>query len=257
MKTKILQGFKKAQEEKRKLLSILIDPDRISKKALSETIKLGQSESLDYFLIGGSLMHSDRFEMIISTIKENCTIPVLIFPGSSNQINPQADGILFLSLISGRNPEYLIGTQVVATPKIEAYDLDTLATGYMLIESGSNTTALYISNSKPIPYNKPEIAATTALAGQYLGLQSIYLDAGSGAKRYVPYNMIETVRKKIDIPLIVGGGIDSPEKAYYAYESGADMVVVGTGVEKNPTLLPEMTRIRDSFQKQTMKANAK
>ncbi|TAG57186.1 MAG: geranylgeranylglyceryl/heptaprenylglyceryl phosphate synthase, partial [Runella slithyformis] len=168
-------------------------------------------------------------------------------PGSSLHIEPTADAILLLSLISGRNPELLIGQHVIAAPILKRSGLEVLPTGYMLVESGRSTTVSYISNTTPIPHDKPSVAACTAMAGEMLGLQLMYLDAGSGAQKPVSAAMIAAVRQAVDTPIVVGGGINSIDKAYAALEAGADVIVVGNGIEENPDLLPEIAQAVRAF----------
>ena len=184
---------------------------------------------------------------IIAAIRRHTTIPAILFPGNSLHIEPSADAILLLSLISGRNPELLIGQHVIAAPLLKKSNLEILPTGYMLIESGRATTVSYISNTTPIPYDKPSVAACTAMAGELLGLQIMYLDAGSGAQKPVSAEMIAAVRKSVDTPIIVGGGINTTQKAQAALEAGADVIVVGNGIEQNPDLLPEIAQIVKAF----------
>ena len=195
---------------------------------------------VDFFLVGGSLITSDGMAETIRLIRRHTSIPVLLFPGSNMHISPGADALLLLSLISGRNPEFLIGQHVVAAPMLRKSGLELLPTGYMLVESGRPTTASYISGTTPLPYDKPGVAACTAMAGAMLGLQLMYLDGGSGAERPVSPEMIAAVRQAADTPLIVGGGINSPAKARLALEAGADLIVVGNGIEKDPSLLGQI-----------------
>lgn len=183
-------------------------------------------------------------DVCISALKKSTSIPVVIFPGSTMQINPNADAILFLSLISGRNAEMLIGKHVIAAPYIRNTSLEVIATGYMLIGSDKPTAVSYMSNSIPIPYDKDDIALCTAMAGEMLGLKMIYMDAGSGAEKHVSLTMIEKVKKNISVPLIVGGGINSAEKASNIYHAGADMIVVGNAVEKNQSLIRRLADAR-------------
>ncbi|MGE5432201.1 MAG: geranylgeranylglyceryl/heptaprenylglyceryl phosphate synthase [Syntrophomonadaceae bacterium] len=210
---------------------ILIDPDKISGDKLSEFAKRCECSGVDGFLVGGSLMMNGNLSHTISVIKENTTIPVVIFPGGISQVSPNADAILFLSLVSGRNPEHLIGKQIMAAPVIKAYNLETIPTGYILVESGSVTTAEYISGSKPIPRKKPEIAVATALAAQYLGMKMIYLEGGSGAQLSVPNEMISMVSKNVNVPVIAGGGIRTAKDAREKVESGASIIVTGNYFE--------------------------
>lgn len=229
-----------AKRSGRKQLAVLIDPDKQRKENLYLLLEDAMLHGVDYFFVGGSLMTSDNFELCIQTIKENSNIPVVIFPGSPLQISPAADAILFITLISGRNPEALIGQHVVAAPYIRKAKLEVLPTGYILIDSGKPTTVSYMSNSLPIPNDKPEIAVSTAMAGEMLGLKLIYLDGGSGAAKPVTNKLIAAVRKNINVPLIAGGGIRSGNEAYHSYQSGADLLVVGNALEETPSLLKEL-----------------
>lgn len=188
-------------------------------------------------------MHGD-LDKAISDVKECTALPVIIFPGSINQVSAKADAILFISLVSGRNPEHLIGKHVMAAPLIKRYGLEPLPTGYMLIESGAKTTAEYISGSSPIPRNKPEIAAATALAAQFMGMKYVYLEAGSGAEHSVPFEMVRLVSEMVDIPVIAGGGIRNAETAAEMVRSGAKIIVTGNYFEspENRPLLKEFSR---------------
>jgi putative glycerol-1-phosphate prenyltransferase len=218
-------------EKKGAGLLILIDPDKTTPEKLIKFLRNGFKNSIDAFLVGGSLITKGDIEKIIATIKKETTVPVIIFPGSVNQVYPDADAILYLSLISGRNAEQLIGKHVIAAPMIKKYNIEPISTGYMIIESGSYTSAEYMSNSKPIPRNKPEIAAATALAAQYIGMNFIYLEAGSGAKNSVPAEMIKCVSETVDIPIIVGGGIKEPSDAKEKIIAGAKLIVIGNCFE--------------------------
>lgn len=184
-------------------------------------------------MIGGSLLFTHILDKFVTIVKNHTQLPVILFPGNALQISHKADGILFLSLISGRNPEFLIGNQVIAAPLLKGSNVEILPTGYLLIESGNETTASYISNTKPIPRNKPEIAMATALAGEMMGHQLMYLDGGSGAQQIVPTEMIKLVAKNINIPLIVGGGIKNQKQLDEAFKNGADLVVIGTAFEND------------------------
>lgn len=224
-----------------KSLAVLIDPDKIaSEEALIQLIDSAVRHKVDYFLVGGSLITSDNFSEVIATIKKMCSIPTIIFPGNNMQIDSGASGILFLSLISGRNPEFLIGQHVIAAPVLKRTKIEVLPTGYILVDSGGATTAGYMSNTQPIPADKYSVAACTAMAGEMLGLKLMYLDGGSGAKNPISQKMISAVRKSIDVPLIVGGGINALGKAIKALEAGADLIVIGNGIEENPELLVEV-----------------
>lgn len=222
--------------KKIKLFALLIDPDRHTHESLTHLISLANKAKVDLLLIGGSLLNND-IDATLNTIKQQTKIPTLLFPGSLLQITNKADGILLLSLISGRNPELLIGNHVVASAHIKRSNLEVLPTGYILIDGGKPTSVEYMSNTKPIPANKIDIAIATAMAGEMLGLKYIYLEAGSGAINSVNTSMIQGVRSNINIPLIVGGGIHTEMQVKEAIASGADIVVVGNAVENNPEML--------------------
>ncbi|HTF80167.1 MAG TPA: geranylgeranylglyceryl/heptaprenylglyceryl phosphate synthase [Cytophagales bacterium] len=222
---------------KQKAFAILVDPDNIEQPALLDLIQLAVSCHVDYFFVGGSLIVKDHVGTVVKTIKARCKIPVILFPGSNMHIDAQADAILFLSLISGRNPDLLIGQQVIAAPILKRTPLEILSTGYMLVDGGRSTTVSYISNTTPLPADKPSIAACTAMAGEMLGMKIIYMDAGSGAEYPISRKMIGAVSRSIDIPLVVGGGINNVAKAQDAWEAGADIVVIGNAIETNKTLV--------------------
>lgn len=210
---------------------ILVDPDNTDDKKLERFVKHCSNSEVDGFLVGGSLLVRGDIENCIKIIKENSGLPVIIFPGDVNQIYRTADAILFLSVISGRNPEHLIGKQVLAAPLIKRTGIEPLSTGYILIESGLITTAQYMDGSLPIPSNKPEIAASTALAGEYLGMKLIYLEAGSGALNSVPDEIVKAVADVCSVPVIVGGGIKNPDTARSKVKSGAKIIVTGNFFE--------------------------
>ena len=225
-----------------KSLSVLIDPDSFTTlEDLLGLIDLATKNDIAYFFVGGSLITKDTQRLIIHTIKNNCDIPVILFPGSNMHIDTDADGILFLSLISGRNSELLIGQHVAAAPLLKKADVEVLPTGYMLINGGNNTAVAYMSGTTPIPMEKKSIAVATALAGEMLGLKLIYMDAGSGAQNPITPEMISEVKGQIDSPLIIGGGIDTVDKAQAALEAGADTIVIGNAIEKDPNLLIEVS----------------
>lgn len=228
----------------RKKFAVLIDPDKYSLESLSTVVTLSVDAGIDYFFLGGSLLLHDNQTQLINFIKENADIPVVLFPGNNMQLNNKADGILLLSLISGRNPDMLIGRHVISAPYLKASSLEIISTGYMLIESGQTTSVTYISNTSPIPANKGEIAVCTAMAGEMLGMKLIYMDAGSGAKNPVPLEMIAKVKKSIGVPLIIGGGIISAELAKAAFDAGADVVVAGNGIENDPGLISRIAATR-------------
>lgn len=238
----ILSTLQQRHLERKKSIAVLVDPDKAEDPArLLHLINLASENCVDYFFVGGSLVTSANLSEVVRRIKENVTLPVILFPGNAIQVEASADAILFLSLISGRNPELLIGQHVVAAPIIKNTRLEVISTGYMLINSGKITSVAYISNTMPIPDDKYSVAASTAMAGQMLGLQTIYIDAGSGAEKEISTRMIGSVRKSISIPLIVGGGINSARKAISALEAGADMIVIGNALEKDPDLLTEVS----------------
>lgn len=221
-------------------MAALIDPDKNDTRTLVRIIQNCHEAEVDFFFVGGSLLMKDHLEQTITLIKEHTEIPCVLFPGSVMQISARADAILFLSLISGRNPEFLIGNHVIAAPYIRQTSLEVIPTGYLLIHCGNTTTAHYMSATIPIPAEKDDIAAVTAMAGEMLGLKLIYLDGGSGAMHPIRPSMIETVRQAVDVPIIVGGGIKSSQEAKEALEAGADIIVVGNALEKNTRLIQQL-----------------
>ena len=229
--------YEKFQDKSRKKLAVLIDPDKPTDAQIMSIIDKAKAADVDFFFVGGSLLVTDSLDHCIKLIKANCDIPVLIFPGNSLQISKYCDGFLLLSLISGRNPEMLIGRHVIAAPYLKLYGNEIIPTGYMLIDSGKATSVTYMSDTTPIPHDKDDIAMCTALAGEMLGLKLIYLEAGSGALVPVSTSMISKVSQMIKIPLIVGGGIKTPEMAADAVKAGADVIVIGTAFEKEPEML--------------------
>jgi phosphoglycerol geranylgeranyltransferase len=238
----LLNSLREKNRVGKKSIAILIDPDKVEDSAkLHYLINLASENCVDYFFVGGSLLTTNNLADVVKHIKKNVTLPVILFPGNSMQIEPSADALLFLSLISGRNPELLIGQHVLAAPILRNTKLEVIPTGYILINSGRTTSVAYISNTIPIPEDKYSLAASTAIAGEMLGLQTIYLDAGSGAEREISQKMIASVRRAIKIPLIVGGGINSTIKAVNALEAGADLIVIGNALEKNPDMLIEVS----------------
>lgn len=228
------------KENGKKSFAVLIDPDKVDHGKLEQIIRLSLAAKVDYFLVGGSLVISNYLDECVQFIKRNCSIPVLLFPGSSSQVSKYADALLYLSLISGRNPELLIGQHVVSAPAIKKSGLEIMSTGYMVIDGGAPTTVSYISNATPLPADKNEIAMCTAMAGEMLGMKLIYMDAGSGAKIPITESMIELVSKNIEVPLIIGGGIKEAEKAYLNCKAGADVIVVGNAIEKDESLIMEI-----------------
>ena len=236
---KIYQEILDAKENSQKLLAILLDPDEIKLEILDVLIsKINQSPATHIF-VGGSLVQTNQIDTIIQKIKQNCSLPILLFPGNPSQISKYADGILFLNLISGRNPDYLIEHQVNAVPIIENTDLEVISTGYILVENGKQSAVERISQTKPLDRNNIDYVTQTAKAGEYMGNKLIYLEAGSGAEKPIPLKMIESVSNKINIPLIVGGGIRTKTGIENAFKAGADLVVIGTAFENNPNFFEE------------------
>jgi putative glycerol-1-phosphate prenyltransferase len=216
----------------RKLFSILVDPDKHDEESLKQLAGLTNDRVVDFILVGGSLVLGSVDETV-HALKGKTNLPIVLFPGNVLQISPNADGILLLSLISGRNPEFLIGNHVIAAPVLKKIDLEIIPTGYILIENGRTTAVEYMSNTKPIPADKIDLVVATAMAGEMLGHKMIYLEAGSGALEPVNTSMIREVKKSTGIPLIVGGGIHTAEQVRQIYDAGADIIVVGSGVEEN------------------------
>ncbi|MFY7652840.1 MAG: geranylgeranylglyceryl/heptaprenylglyceryl phosphate synthase [Chitinophagaceae bacterium] len=242
MKHQLYHSIQKRKAEGRKSFAVLIDPDKVNTDAIDSLVKLSVEAKVDYFFVGGSLVVSNHLDECIQQIKASCSIPVILFPGSPSQVSKYADGLLYLSLISGRNPELLIGQHVISAPLVKKTGLEIMPTGYMVIDGGAPTTVSYISNASPIPSDKNDIAICTAMAGEMLGLKLIYMDAGSGAQKPVTEGMIEKVAKNIQIPLIVGGGITTPEKAYVSAKAGADVIVVGNAIEKQASLIADIAQ---------------
>jgi putative glycerol-1-phosphate prenyltransferase len=226
---------------KQKSFAVLIDPDKVTLEDVDTICRLAVDASVDYIFAGGSLVVSTQLDQVIIRIKQNCNIPVLLFPGSPSQLSRHADALLYLSLISGRNADMLIGQHVISAPFVKQSGVEIISTGYMVVDGGSPTTVSYISNAFPIPADKREIAMCTAMAGEMLGMKLIYMDAGSGAKRAVTEELIAAVAENIEVPLIVGGGIRDPEKAYHNCKAGADLIVIGNAIEKDPELIAEMS----------------
>jgi len=222
-------------------LAVLVDPDKQNPGSLVRLADMAQKARVDFFFVGGSLLLDDGFEATIATLKTHSKIPVIIFPGNNYQVSNKADAILFLSLISGRNPEYLIGQQVVAAPRVKQAGIEVIPTGYILIEGGRISTTSYITQTVPLPADRPEIAATTALAGEMLGMKLIYLEAGSGAENPVNAETIKAVKQNVRIPIIVGGGIRTAEQAEQISAAGADVIVIGNALEKAPEVLMEIS----------------
>ena len=240
----LLRSYKSNQ----KSLSVLIDPEvHSNKNKLSQFLKVLGSNQIDYIFIGGSLIKNPDINPLIKFLKSRTEIPLVLFPGNGLCLSESADAVLFLSLISGRNPELLIGQHVPVAAALKKSNIEVIPTGYMLIDGGRPTSVSYLSFTNPIPNDKPEIASSTAIAGELLGMKLIYLEAGSGAQIPVPALMIQQVRKSIDIPLIVGGGINTTEKAINALHAGADMIVVGNKLEQNPDFIKDVSYVLKKF----------
>lgn len=237
----IKQQLQQLKKEGKKAFAVLIDPDDIQPEKIVELAKRCNAAHVDLVLFGGSLMLSDHMELCINAFKSASAIPVILFPGSPAQVCKAADALLFLSLVSGRNAELLIGQQVVSAPIVKASGLEVLSTGYILVDGGVPTTVSYMSHSAPVPRNKPDIALCTAWAAELMGQSIIYMDAGSGAQYPISTEMIRKVSRNIEIPLIVGGGIKDVQGVRDAFEAGAQVVVVGNAIEKDFSLIEEMS----------------
>ncbi len=240
MNNGIYHSLTEGKRQGKKSFAVLIDPDKVNDTSIEQLITLAVGAKVDYFFVGGSLVISNYLDECVKFIKRNCNIPVILFPGSPNQVSKYADALLYLSLISGRNADLLIGQHVISASVVKQSGLEIMPTGYMVIDGGAPTTVSYISNATPLPADKNEIAICTAMAGEMLGMKLIYMDAGSGAKRPITESMIQKVSSCIDVPLIIGGGITHPEKAYLNCKAGADVIVVGNAIEKDTNLIKEM-----------------
>ncbi len=243
-----LQTIWDAKSAHRPLFAILIDPGKLSITAIRDLIILAEDCIVDFIFVGGSSCSLPVFNEMISFLKEEQNRPVIIFPGSEFQVSENADALLLLSLISGRNPDLLIGKHVEAAKRLFESGLEVIPTGYILIESGKPTTVEQVSETKSLPRTNPELTLSTALAGQLLGMQLIYLEAGSGAENHVPVETIELLSSKLNIPIIVGGGITDAEKLQHVIDAGADLVVVGNALEKDPQLLKQFSQVIQQYQ---------
>ncbi len=220
--------------QKKGQIALLIDPEKTnSAQLLSSLVEKAVIGKIDFFFVGGSTVSRGAIEVVVNYLKSNSTIPVIIFPGASHQISKEADGLLFLNLISGRNPDYLIGHQIAAAEEIFDLDFEILSTSYLLVDGGTLSSVGYVSQTTPIPRDQVNIALNTAKAGNLIGHKLVYLDAGSGAKYTVPAQMITSINKKIDAPIIVGGGIRSIEKIQELTDAGANIVVIGNKIEES------------------------
>ncbi len=231
--TNIYPNILKSKANNEKLLAVLLDPDKIDLDDVEILIEKIKQSPATHIFIGGSLVENNILDELIIKIKQNCALPIVLFPGNPSQISNRADAILFLSLISGRNPDFLIEHQVKAAPILKQTQLEIISTGYILIESGAETAVERVSKTPPLNRNNPDLVLATAQAGEMLGNKLIYLEAGSGAKQVVPLAMIKKVSRNIEIPLLVGGGIIDLQGIQNAFDSGADLVVIGTAFEKD------------------------
>ncbi len=222
------------------MLAVLVDPDKQTEESLLRLIDIANISGPDFFLVGGSIITNGFFAHTIELLKQYSDIPVIIFPGDSYQVSDKADGILFLSLLSGRNPDYLISHQVAAAIAVKSSGIEVISTGYILIDGGKVSTTAFVTKTQPIAQQDIQLAIATAMAGQLMGMQLIYLEAGSGALKHVSTNMVASVKKELGIPLIVGGGIRNADQAIEIAAGGADLIVVGNILEKDPALLSEL-----------------
>ncbi len=229
----ILSKIQTLKSQGKKGVAILIDPDKVPVDEFETLASRLNCTGIDFVFVGGSLLVNDQMSKLVRTLKHRVKAPVVLFPGNAYQICPEADGILFLSLISGRNPEMLIGQHVIAVPRLKKSNLEVLPTGYMLIESGRSTSVNYMSNTLPIPKDKSDIAVCTAMAGELLGLRVMFMDGGSGAEKAIPTEMISAVAGNIGVPLIVGGGIRNTQQAETVLKAGADLIVIGNAFEED------------------------
>ena len=238
--------MKKVKFPLKKSVGLLLDPDKSRGESLINLLALAEECRTDFILTGGSLTFNS-IDKLIENVKKHSSIPVVLFPGNLLQLSHKADVIMLLSLISGRNPELLIGNHTIAAPYLKTVKEKLVSVGYILINCGSMTSVEYISQTAAIPSDKPEIAVATAMAGEMLGLGMIYLEAGSGAEKPVPVNIIKAVRENVLIPVIVGGGIRNKKEIEAIFDAGADAIILGNGCEKNPELLRDACRVRDKF----------
>ncbi len=227
-------------------IALLLDPDKARGKSLKTVLKTAAICKTDFIMAGGSLTFSS-IDRLIDSVKEFSSIPVVLFPGNLLQLSHKADCILLLSLISGRNPELLIGNHVIAAPYLKNERHKVISVGYILVSCGSKTSVEYISQTEAIPSGKPELVTATAIAGEMLGLSMIYLEAGSGASKHIPLTVIESVRENISVPLAVGGGIKDKKEIEGIFKAGANLIVLGNGCEKNPELLADACKVRDNI----------
>jgi len=235
----ILDSLLSTIEDKGAAHVVLLDPDRKDEGTLVKRVENANMSGVDALFVGGSLIMDLNCTERVKKIKSISNIPVILFPGGVGQLNSHYDAMLFMSVISGRNPQYLIGEQVLAAPLVKEMGIETIPTGYILMDGGAGSTVEFISGTRPIPMDRIDIAVAHSLAGQFLGMRLIYLEAGSGAKEPVSIPVIEAVSSAIDVPIIVGGGINTPDKARSAVESGASIIVTGTVLEEDPDHMKE------------------
>ena len=238
--------YEQLSDRSKKRFALLVDPDKYDDDSLGVLMEHINQDPPDLLLVGGSIL-LNPIDLTITSLKLGTHLPVFLFPGNVMQLSDRADGVMFLSLLSGRNAEFLIGNHVLAAPHLDRSGIEVIPTGYLLIENGRSTSVEYMSNTRPIPAGKTDVAVATAMAGEMLGMKTIYLEAGSGAEHTVGVNMIAAIRRKISLPLIVGGGISSVDKAGEIYKAGADMIVVGTVLEHQPELVKDFCAIRNEL----------
>ncbi|NRA91171.1 MAG: geranylgeranylglyceryl/heptaprenylglyceryl phosphate synthase [Psychroserpens sp.] len=236
----ILEQIKMSSGHGEKLLAVLVDPDKLNSEAVSPFFQKVNQSVATHIFVGGSTVADEVTDQLVAVIKHNTDLPVIIFPGDVTQISNKADALLFLSLISGDNPEYLIGKQIKAVKKLKGIDLEVIPTGYILIENGKPTAVELVTKTAPISRQDLDLIVDTAKAGEYLGLQLIYLEAGSGALHPVTEEIISKVKRALNIPVIVGGGIRSKSQMDSAFHAGADMVVIGTAFEKDASFFEDL-----------------
>jgi putative glycerol-1-phosphate prenyltransferase len=239
---KVYTGLAELKKQGKTAFAVLVDPDKVSPKHMPNLAELCNDGGVDYLLMGGSLLMAHQLELCVQKFKAESDIPVILFPGNPAQVTPYADALLYLSLISGRNAELLIGQHVASAPMVRASGLEVISTGYMIVDGGVPTSVSYMSNSLPIPSNKSDIAVCTAWAGEMLGKHLIYMDSGSGARIPISEEMIQKVSSNISIPLFIGGGIHSPEKVYANAKGGANVIVVGNAIERDPLLIRDLAQ---------------
>lgn len=240
MYKKLYTSFTERKAKGTKSFAVLIDPDKVTPAGVTDLAAKCAEAKVDYIFLGGSLVITQHLDECVQRLKSSCDIPVVLFPGSPTQVSPYADALLYLSVVSGRNPELLIGQHVVSAVPVKRSGLEVIPTAYMVIDGGVPTTVSYISNTTPIPADKDDIAMCTAMAGEMLGMKLVYMDAGSGARDPITESMINQVSSQVSVPVIVGGGIRDAEKAYLNCKAGADVIVVGNAIEKDLSLIKEI-----------------